>query len=119
MSIPGARSTVHAARCLWNIIRSCRSPFLRTFPAGHFYSPLPDMSWVTANEACLFDLAGEKCIGVEMHDDRQLEILNEMSAFYDEIQFPEQASPAFRYFFRNPILRIRRRSRFVRNVAAA
>jgi hypothetical protein len=98
---PGVYSAYHSLRRFYCAARSVTSPFLRPFPAGHFYSPLADMQQVRAQQHALFDRSTTECPGVDVRAAHQLAILDEMAQFYDDVPFAETAGNGCRYYYQN------------------
>lgn len=85
-------------------------PFLRTIakkinpydlqvPPGHYYSPIPDIKDVRLREDKIF---GDKDLrGINLNDDRHLELLNLFKLSYPKIQFNEKKADSARYFHNN------------------
>lgn len=103
--IPGLQPAYRSAKRLANAVRSTRSPFVRHFPAGHFYSPLPDMAQVRQEGEAPFEQPAEACPGVDLQDEKQLAVLAELARYYDELPFPERPSGATRYYYQNEFFR--------------
>jgi len=102
--VPGLRMAVRALKRIYNVGLSVRSPFLRLFPAGHFYSPLPDKRQVLREK----ERSGQQqkeCPGVYLNTPKQLSILGEMAHYYGELAFPERPSPPERYYYQNEFFR--------------
>jgi len=89
-----------------------RTPFLRdlnrkfrtqgTFPAGHYYSPIP------SNEDVLAYIKSRKppnneLPGIKLNEERQHALLSEYVHFYPDIPFPERKTPASRYYYDNSL----------------
>ena len=71
-----------------------------TFPAGHYYSPIP------SNEDVLAYVKSRKppnseILGIKLNGKRQHALLSEFVHFYDDIPFPEQKTPECRYYYDN------------------
>lgn len=75
------------------------------WPAGHFYSPIPDLEDIRRREETLFPAAKPDLPGVTIDPGRQLEVLRELARFYQEMPFPEQKQDGLRYYFDNPNFR--------------
>jgi len=71
-------------------------------PPGHFYSPIPSLRQVRANEARLFGARPRALPGIDLRETEQLALLHELQRYYDEQPFPKQRSEARRYWFENP-----------------
>src|SRR5262245_16560998 len=71
-----------------------------TFPAGHFYSPIPDKgevrAYVESRTVPPHDLPG-----IQLNRERQFRILTEYAHFYKDLPFPEQQRPDCRYYYDN------------------
>jgi predicted O-methyltransferase YrrM len=86
----------------WNhAARSLSSPYVQMFPAGHFYSPLPDVDDVAARRDRLFDANVTECAGVDLRAAHQLEVLTELSPFYGEVPFSDEPAAGRRYHYNN------------------
>jgi hypothetical protein len=81
--------------------RAEESPFLRFAPAGHFYSPLPDLAEVAARSAVLFRPEIPTCPGINLREHAQLALLEQLSAFYAELPFPQTPDHTTRYYYEN------------------
>jgi len=78
-----------------NIARSISSPYLRTFPAGHYYSPLPDRDALSGAHG--LDRSTRDVAGVELRESAQLETLDRIASFHADVPFPRDPSPGHRY----------------------
>lgn len=99
--VPGLHVGVRAVKRLYNAARSASSPYVQFFPAGHFYSPLPDEAAVREHATTLFDRRVTECPGIALRDAHQLGVLHELAGFYDAVPFPESQTASFRYYFDN------------------
>lgn len=96
-AIPGGRKLYLALLAL----RHSQNPFLKFAPPGHFYSPLPDLDYVEQHRDQLFDRDKDSCPGIALNVDRQLSLIKEAAAFYNELPFPEQQQGDCRYYYNN------------------
>ena len=71
-------------------------------PPGHFYSPIPALDYIRANERSIFDNVSQHIRGIDLHEAEQLELLDSFKKYYDELPFPAQKIPDLRYFFEAP-----------------
>src|SRR5262245_48953044 len=71
------------------------------WPPGHFYSPIPALDQIRANEERIFRFP-EQLPGIELNQHGQLRLLEQLSAFYGEQPFAAQRQEPLRYFFDNP-----------------
>lgn len=99
--IPGAHAAFVGLRRATHAARSFPSPFVRMFPAGHFYSPLPDIKQVIAEKATLFNKNVTDCPGVDLGAERQLAVLDELAKYYPEAPFSETEGHGTRYYYQN------------------
>ena len=70
-------------------------------PPGHFYSPIPPLTWVRDNDARIFGASGRELPGIDLQETRQMELVEKFQGYYDELSFPVSKSPGHRYFFEN------------------
>src|SRR6476619_4704159 len=89
-SIPGLRPVVVGLKRTWHATTSFRSPYVRMFPAGNFYSPLPDIKQVGAEQGSLFNANVRECPGVDVGEARQLAVLDELAKFYPDVPFQDK-----------------------------
>jgi predicted O-methyltransferase YrrM len=71
-------------------------------PPGHFYSPIPALDYIRANERSIFDNVSQQIRGIDLHEADQLQLLDSFKKYYDELPFPAQKTPDLRYFFEAP-----------------
>ena len=70
------------------------------FPAGHYYSPIPDRDdvheYVELRKPLNLELPD-----VKLNKERQFKLLNDYFRFYDELPFPEKQNKEYRYYYDN------------------
>ncbi|WP_205528746.1 class I SAM-dependent methyltransferase [Desertimonas flava] len=72
------------------------------FPAGHFYSPIPDLDDLVGRDAALFG-PDRRLPGIDLAPERQLGLLERFAALYSDLPYPETGSAdGLRYQFDNP-----------------
>lgn len=71
-------------------------------PPGHFYSPIPDIEEVKANEEEIFNKKNKNLGGIKLHEDEQLRLFDVFAKYYHELPFEAEKSDKLRYFFENP-----------------
>jgi len=71
-------------------------------PPGHFYSAIPSLSQIRANEARLFGSPPRTLPGIDLGEEQQLSLLHDFQTYYDEQPFSPQRTEQCRYFFENP-----------------
>ena len=69
-------------------------------PPGHFYSPIPSISEVVDSQKRIYQ-ADKNFPGIEMNEDRQFALLQELSKYYSQVPFQDNAVPGQRYYFNN------------------
>ena len=74
---------------------------LRFVPPGHFYSPIPSLKDVQRDEAKIFGSIPTNILGLELHEEEQLKLLNEFVAYYKEMPFQPQKHEGLRYYYEN------------------
>ena len=70
------------------------------FPAGHYYSPVPDRKDVLA----YFDSRPQPELvlpGIDLNERSQHRLLEDLSAFYPELPFSERPAGGCRYYYDN------------------
>ena len=87
---------------LRGLLGSDNFAFVRDYPPGHFYSPIPDLHQLREQARVTCDEAVENLAGIELNEMRQLEIVDTFGRIYAELPFPDKQSPQFRYFLDNP-----------------
>ena len=81
-----------------------RSYVPQQYPPGHYYSPIPDVIPILKNETTGANLNSKECIGIDIREDVQLNLLDKLASYYKDISFPEQPNNSHRYFFQNTYL---------------
>jgi hypothetical protein len=69
-----------------------------SYPAGHFYSPIPARADVTARLRAL-EAGNDGLLDVNLNRDGQLEVLRRFQEFYADLPFPEERAACSRYYF--------------------
>ena len=70
------------------------------YPAGHYYSPIPDKDEVLAYIDSKKPLL-KKLPGVNLNEENQLKLLHEYLQYYKELPFPEKRKQDCRYYYEN------------------
>ncbi|HLH69016.1 MAG TPA: class I SAM-dependent methyltransferase [Candidatus Dormibacteraeota bacterium] len=71
-------------------------------PPGHYYSPVPSLEEVERDRARIFSPPPRELPGIDLNEERQLELLRSFLDFYRELPFPVHRRPELRYWFENP-----------------
>jgi hypothetical protein len=72
------------------------------FPSGHFYTPIPSLLSVRADDERLFQPGPPELAGIDMNQRGQLAMLERFAALYGEMPFRATPAPGQRYGFENP-----------------
>jgi hypothetical protein len=75
---------------------------VRFVPAGHYYSPIPNMEEVRKDDQKIFGSVPALIPGLDMHEPAQLRLLNEFVAYYNTMPFKAHKQDGLRYHFENP-----------------
>lgn len=82
--------------------KSYRRSVHQLFPAGHFYSPIPNLEEIKKSEASIWGPPSREIPGIDLNEQEQLQMLEHFETFYDELPFPGTKSEDLRYYFLNP-----------------
>lgn len=73
-----------------------------SFPPGHFYSPIVDVEQLKKDRMRIWPEKVDDAIeGVDLHQKEQVALLENFATYYAEMPFPEEKSPATRYYLSN------------------
>lgn len=100
-SLPGVHKLKTFLKQGYDVEKLYASLFLRTYPPGHFYSPIPSLRDVLSKENLIFKPKKE-CPSVDLREEEQLKMLDLLALYYKELPFPEQPSTSSRYYYQNP-----------------
>jgi hypothetical protein len=89
--LPNANLAVRAAAV------AMRSRFLRSYPPGGFYSPIPSDDDIPAS----IDKSVTKVAGVDLREDAQLALLDDLGRVYRDMPFSDAARPELRFHLDN------------------
>jgi hypothetical protein len=78
-----------------------RTTFETWVPPGHFYSPYPDIAEVAARRAQIFDNS-VRPVGIDLRDAAQVDFFTGLAGLAEDIPFPADPDPEFRFWFDNP-----------------
>lgn len=81
-------------------LRTKPGPQLRR-PPGHFYSPIPSLDEVRANEERLFGVPPRSIAGINLNEEKQLELFEDFKEFYAQLPFSTSESEGLRYYYEN------------------
>jgi predicted O-methyltransferase YrrM len=70
------------------------------YPAGHYYSPIPDrdevLEYIESRKPLMMELPD-----VKLNREKQFNLLNDYVRFYTELPFPEEKNSEYRYYYNN------------------
>jgi hypothetical protein len=72
-------------------------------PAGHYYSPIPDLDEVRRRQSELFERIPETVPGIDLRADAQLALLPDFAKLHAQMPFGDQPRDGLRYGFRNGV----------------
>lgn len=81
---------------LRGLLGSDNFAFVRDYPPGHFYSPIPDLRELREQARVTCDAAVEDLAGIELNEMRQLQMVDTFAQIYGELPFPDEQTPRFR-----------------------
>ncbi len=70
------------------------------YPAGHFYSPIPDPADVEARLKLAAPMP-EELPGIPLYPERQRDLLQHYAGYYKDLPFAEHPAPPLRYYYEN------------------
>ncbi|MDX2213330.1 MAG: class I SAM-dependent methyltransferase [Oculatellaceae cyanobacterium bins.114] len=70
-------------------------------PPGHFYSPIPSLREIRQDEAQIFASPAKTIPGLELHESKQLHLLEQFVPYYQEMPFQADQVAGLRYYFEN------------------
>ncbi len=70
-------------------------------PAGHFYSPFPDLEYIRANELRIYGPPSRTLPSIALNEEKQLSLLGQCLDFYNEQPWSAHKTDGLRYFFLN------------------
>lgn len=71
------------------------------YPRGHFYSPLPDLEFVTTHRERLFRKNVDIRDCIQLREEDQFALLQQLAAYYPDFPFPTEQSGGARYYSNN------------------
>jgi len=84
-----------------SLLESGNIPFVRFATPGHFYSPIPDLTTLKSDATVLFDTSAETIPSIDLNEDKQIQLTETFSNFYNDLPFSDQPTEQLRYFFDN------------------
>jgi len=72
---------------LRRLLGSDNFAFVRDYPPGHFYSPIPDLRELRQQARVTRDGAVENLAGIELNEMRQLQMVDRFAQIYGELGY--------------------------------
>lgn len=91
-------------RFFWFTLTRGSARYLRYYP-GHFASTIPSGRQIRRNADTLFDADVGELPGIELHEQRQLTLLQSFKDYYEEFPFPANPDGNHRYYHNNNYFR--------------
>lgn len=101
--LTGLRDTIGMVRDLHEERDALAAELARTrgvYPAGHYYSPLPDLEEVRARAGTLFDRR-QAPRGIDLNVDGQVDLLHALAPFAASVPFGLKPGGTTRYYYDN------------------
>jgi Methyltransferase domain len=76
-------------------------PFLEWRPPGHYYSPIPSMNEIVAQEKRIFRRP-DQLVGLDLNADAQRALFETLAPLINDVAFNVEPKPDSRYFTNNP-----------------
>ncbi len=99
-STPGTRWFLQVLASIYWLRKTDSFRFVRTYPPGHYYSPLPDYRSMV-RDAAFSDLDNLECTGIDLRDEAQLELMEVFSRYYPELPWTSAPNEVTRYHYEN------------------
>jgi len=82
-------------------IRSFKLLVFQAYPLGHYYSPIPNSKQILKS-LCLNSVSThDKCLGIDLKEMAQLDLLNKLSQYYGDLPFTVRPSNSQRFYYDN------------------
>lgn len=69
-------------------------------PAGHFYSPIPEMNEIINNYELMVKNSASTH-GINFNEEKQIALFNDFSKFFNDLPYKDKKHESFRYYFVN------------------
>ena len=96
------RSIYYFFRFNFYVLKERSARFLRYYP-GHYSSPVPAYKEIKRRESVIFNNKIKSIAGIELNHSGQYDFLKQSYHYLAEFDFPENAKPKYRYFYKNPM----------------
>lgn len=83
-------------------LESLLSKYQHGWPPGHFYSPIPSLEQVEADDRQIFNTHEDPIPGVSLNEPYQLQLIKKFGQFYPDIPFVSTQSEGHLFFYDNP-----------------
>ena len=84
------------------LINSNGYRFLRVFPPGHYYSPIPDYSEISEQSFSIFGKDVKELPGIDLREREQIDLIDGFRHYYSDLPWSDEVrDETFRYRFDN------------------
>jgi len=110
-NLPGIKELVDARNRLYSELSAMRQELSTLsgsqnnkllFPPGHYYSPIPSLTYIEQHDSDIFAEPAKAIPGIDLREKEQLELLRSFKPYYDELPFPASKTDKLRYYYENP-----------------
>jgi hypothetical protein len=101
LDIPGFRKIYNFLKRIIIIKNAMKSPFLQTYPPGHYYSPIPDIEQILNGKDVDSRLESKECKGIDLNEVAQLDLLDKVASYYKDLPFSVEPSETRRFYYDN------------------
>lgn len=94
--------SIHQHKESRRLIHSDGYRFLRAFPPGHFYSPIPDFGEINERSSSIFNKKVKDLPGIDLREPEQLVRIDSFKSYYNELPWSDEVRiETLRYRFDN------------------
>jgi hypothetical protein len=72
------------------------------WPPGHFYSPIPAIEEIKADEHNIFSSGQKSLGGIDLNEAGQIKLLEELGRHYESVPFSDERQTHLRFHYNNP-----------------
>ncbi|HYR43325.1 MAG TPA: class I SAM-dependent methyltransferase [Terriglobia bacterium] len=102
LEVERLHSSIEELRIERNLANAEAARYKTWVPPGHFASPIVSVDEIRMREAQIGSSSGKTLSGIDLREEDQMELLKELTVYYNEVNFPEKKQSSHRYYFENP-----------------
>lgn len=84
-----------------SLLESRNVVFVKFWPPGHFYSPIPDLHSIDLKSTNIFDTSTKDIPSIKFNKDAQIQLAKAFSKLYSDLPFSDEKVEQLRYFLDN------------------